>query len=133
MEYRRINWLDIEAKGNVEWLISVSKEIQPALKAIADRHIEDNLPVIIEGDFIHPELSAAFNNPRVKTIFIHEPSCEQILQNYFSREGVEQVHRADVSYAFGNWLKERCEENNISVFESRPWDSLLERVVLSLN
>jgi 2-phosphoglycerate kinase len=45
----------------------------PGLKAIVDNHIEDDVPVIIEGDFIYPELAASFENPRVKSIYIYEP------------------------------------------------------------
>jgi len=70
-----------------------------------------------------------FNNPRVKTMFIHEPSREQILQNYFSREEKNQPHRADISFAFGNRLKEICGNLNIPVIESRPWDTILERML----
>ena len=39
-----------------------------------------------------------------------------------SREGTSQAHRADISHAWGNWLKENCELHNVPVIESRPWD-----------
>ena len=33
----------------------MGKELFPALREIALRHVEDRLPVIIEGDFLNPE------------------------------------------------------------------------------
>jgi len=60
-----VNWMDIGVNGNVEWLKSVSEELIPALRAIVERHIEDDLPVIIEGDFIYPKFTASFDNPKI--------------------------------------------------------------------
>jgi len=103
------------------------------LSAIIKDHLLENIPMILEGDFIHPELSTSFNNSRVKTIFIHEFSQEQISQNYFIREGKHQAHRASISYAYGIWLKETCKKHHIPVIESRPWDNLVERVIVCLS
>ena len=80
-----VNWKDVGVDENVNWLVAVSNELAPALKEIADRHIEDNVPVIIEGDFIHPSLTASFNNAQVKSIFVQESSKEHIVQNYVSK------------------------------------------------
>jgi 2-phosphoglycerate kinase len=57
-----INWIDIGVLGNVDWLINVSKEIIPGLKSIVNNHLESNIPVIMEGDFIYPEFTVSFNN-----------------------------------------------------------------------
>lgn len=56
--------MDIGVRGNVKWLIDVSKEMIPGLRAVADNHIEADVPVIIEGDFIHPEFAASFKNQK---------------------------------------------------------------------
>ncbi|MCL2189981.1 MAG: hypothetical protein FWC16_13520 [Defluviitaleaceae bacterium] len=126
------NWRNQSVEWVVERLIGVSYAWMAGLQAVIKDRLEENLPMILEGDFIHPELAVSLNNPRIKTIFIHEPSREQILQNYRAREGKEQAHRADVSHAFGNWLKVRCTEFGIPVIESRPWDDVVERVVAIL-
>lgn len=128
-----INWLDIGVDGNVNWLIDVSREMVSVLRAIADRHLEDKLPVIIEGDFIHPEITMSFDSPEVKSVFIQEPDKSQIMQNYLSREsGALQEYRAEISVAYGKWIADTCRQNNIKVIESRPWDTALTRVVESL-
>jgi len=117
----------------VERLRGVSQAWLPGLQAVIKDRIEENIPMVMEGDFILPELAASLNNPRIKTIFLHEPLREQILQNYLSREGTHQPHRADISRSWGNWLKENCKRHNVPVVESRPWDNLMERVLALLS
>ncbi|MGE5677766.1 MAG: hypothetical protein ACM3ZR_06880 [Pseudomonadota bacterium] len=128
-----INWMDIGVSGNVKWLIDVSKEMIPGLKAIVDNHIEADVPVIIEGDFIHPEFAAAFENPKVKAIYICEPDKNQILQNYLAREsGDLQYFRADISVEYGNWLVNTCGKLGINAIGSRPWDTAVDRIIESI-
>lgn len=120
--------------GTVSWLIDVSKEMSPVLKAIVDRHIEDNLPVIIEGDFIHPELALAFDHTQVKSIFVHESEQQQIVQNYAVREGGElQSGRAEVSIAYSVWIADTCKRLGLDVIESRPWITVLRRATKCLD
>ncbi|MGG3452813.1 hypothetical protein [Paenibacillus rhizolycopersici] len=129
-----VDWKEIGVDGNVNWLIEVSKEMSPVLKELANRHIEDQLPVIIEGDFIHPELTLSFDHPEVKSIFVHEPDRNQIVQNYLAREGGELQHfRAEVSIAYGDWIADTCKRNGIKWIESRPWNTVLSRALKSLN
>lgn len=128
-----VNWRDIGVDGNVNWLIDVSKEMIPVLKKLVNRHIEDKLPIIIEGDFIYPEFTISFENPEVKSIFVIESDINQILQNYLSREGGELQHyRAEISIAYGKWIADTCNQNGIRVIESRPWDTVLTRAIKSL-
>jgi len=118
--------------ASVKRLIDVGCMLTPGLAAVIDDHLAEDIPMILEGDFILPELAASFTskNPRVKAIFMHEPSREQILQNYFTREASLQEFRADVSHAYGNWLVKECSKLGIPIVESRPWDTLIERVVI---
>ncbi|WP_024831702.1 hypothetical protein [Ruminiclostridium josui] len=128
-----IDWMDIGVSGNVKWLIDVSKEMIPGIKAIVENHIESGVPVIIEGDFIHPELTASFENSKVKSVYINEPDKNQILQNYLAREGGELQHfRSDISIEYGAWLVNTCEKLGIKVVESRPWDNVIDRIIESI-
>jgi len=128
-----VDWKSIGVEGNVNWLIDVSKEMIPVLKELTNRHLEDKLPVIIEGDFIYPEFTISFDNPEVKSIFITEPDINQIMQNYLSREGGElQKYRAEISIAYGKWIADTCKQHKIRVIESRPWDTALTRAIESL-
>jgi len=128
-----VNWKDIGVDRNVNWLIDVSKEMIPVLKALVNRHLEDKLPVIIEGDFIYPEFTVSFDNPEVKSIFINEPDINQIIENYLQREGGELQHyRAEISIAYGKWLADSCKKNNIKVIDARPWNTALARAIEAL-
>lgn len=128
-----IDWKNIGIDDNVKWLIDVSKEMVPVLRALVDRHLEDKLPVIIEGDFIYPEFIASFDNPEVRSVFIIESDVNQVMQNYLSREsGDLQEHRAEISIAYGEWLVDTCKKYRISLIEARPWSTALTRVVESL-
>jgi 2-phosphoglycerate kinase len=125
-----VNWTEIDIEGNVKWLIDVSKEMIPGIKAIVNRHIEDRLPVIIEGDFIYPEFTLSFGNSEVKSIYVHEPDKNQIVQNFFAREGGDlQYFRADISIAYDDWILNSCKKAGVKFIESRPWDTLLDRVI----
>ncbi len=125
-----VNWIEIGIDKNVDWLIDVSKEMIPVLKELVNRHIEDKLPVIIEGDFIYPEFTKSFDNPEVKSIFVIESDKNQILQNYLSREGGDLQHyRAEISIAYGKWIADTCNQHGIRVIESRPWDTVLTRAI----
>jgi 2-phosphoglycerate kinase len=117
----------------VRRLIDVGRALMPGLAAVIHDHIAEYIPMILEGDFILPELCASVTHPKVKSVFLYEPSKEQILQNYLEREGTPQHFRADVSHAYGNWLAESCSSFGIPVVTSRPWDDLMERVIDSLN
>lgn len=124
------SWEKAGVQGNVNWLIDVSKEMAPVLKKLVDRHIEDNVPIIMEGDFIHPEFTSSFGNPLIKSIFLRESDKNQILQNYLSREGGDyQQFRAEISIAYGNWIADTCEQIGIPLIEARPWDTALSRAI----
>jgi len=124
-------WRSEGIEANMQRLISVGRSFKPGLEAVIKNHINTNIPVIIEGDFILPELCAAFESPKVKSIFIHEPSKNQILSNYLIREGERgpQHHRAEVSHCYGNWLAAECGKYGLPIIESRPWNTIIERVL----
>ena len=129
-----IDWREMGAAANVEWLINVSREISPALKAVVEAvHIADSEPCIIEGDFIHPELCASFADAKVKSVFIREGDAGQIIHNYLKREGIQQPYRAEISRNHGDWLADVCVSRSIPVVEARPWSNLMERVIDSLS
>ena len=127
------NWRDEGIDNAVSRLIDAGQALSPGLTAVVNDHLEENIPMILEGDFILPDFAASFENPRIRSLFIHEPSKEQILQNYLSREGEVQQFRTDVSHSYGNWLTENCLNHDIPVILSRPWNNLMERIINALS
>ena len=125
-----VDWKDIGVSKNVDWLISVSKEMIPALTAIVNNHLEEDVPVIIEGDFVHPEFAISFDDCRVKSLFVLETDRNQIIQNYLAREGgALQEYRADISVEYGMWISSICKQLGIELIEARPWDAVLDRAI----
>lgn len=125
------DWQNEGIEATMEQLIDVGMAFKPGLESVIKNHIDTNIPVIIEGDFILPELSSSFESANVKSIFIHESSRNQILNNYLSREKESELqhYRSDVSYRYGNWLVSECAKYNLPVIESRPWDTVIERAI----
>ena len=121
-----------EAEDIVAPLIHFGRSLTPGLIAVVEDHIAEKIPMIMEGDFILPELATSFDNPRIRSVFIYEPSKEQILQNYLAREGTLQYNRTEESYVYGNWLKDNCYRSGLPILDSRPWDTLMERLIAEL-
>ena len=123
----------LAAEEIVEQGIEVGQVMTPALQAVIDNHIEECQPVVLEGDFIHPALAAQYSS-QVRAVFIYEPDESQILANYLHREPEEgpQPFRARVSWLKGEWLKREAEHFGLTVLLSRPWDTLLSRLIASV-
>ncbi len=124
----------------VEQGIAIGAAMTPALEAVIANHLDERQPVVLEGDFILPTLAAQAtfgdhpNQGRVRSLFIYEPDEAQIRANYARREPEqgEQAFRARVSGLYGEWLKRECERLGLPVIPSRPWETLLERLVAQL-
>lgn len=113
--------------------LEIGRVMTPALQAVIDNHLESQQPIILEGDFIHPELAAPYKE-QVRAVFIYEPDESQILANYLRREpeSGSQAFRAQVSWLKGEWLKREAERLGQTVLLSRPWDTLLSRLIATV-
>ena len=104
----------------------VADALRPGLLAVIADHIEFGAPVVIEGDYVTPDLAAGFG-AAVRAVVIAEDDEHQILANFASREpdGGEQRHRARVSVLVGAELARRADcADRVStavVVPARPW------------
>ena len=127
------DWQAAGIQSNVSWLIDVGREMIPALKALVERHIEDKVPVIIEGDFVSPDLLKLLDRPLARAVFLQD-DIPQIVENYMAREGGEpQRFRAEVSAAYGRWIEGVCSLTDCPVIAARPWETALTRVLDALS
>ena len=121
----------------VELHISVARLMSPALKAVIMNHIEERTPIVLEGDYILPELLLDdpvhndWHPERVRAVFLFEPDERQLVQNFLSREPSEgeQRGRAHVSRLYGEWLQKECDTYGVPALPARPWESLFDRIV----
>ncbi len=120
---------DLSAERIVELHIAVCRVMSAAIQAVVSNHVETSTPIVLEGDYVLPEVLTRIASP-VAGVFLHEPDEKQILRNFAQREPVagEQAKRAHVSWLFGRWLKGECARYGAIALEPRPWNTLLDRI-----
>lgn len=124
------------AEDILEQHLAVADALQPALEAVIARHLENWMPLVLEGDYLLPSLAAQTHfvgapaEGRVKAVFLVEADERRLVQNFLGREPEEgeQDKRARVSWLYGQRLEEEARQHGVAALLTRPWDSLLERV-----
>jgi 2-phosphoglycerate kinase len=111
--------------------LSVCRVMTPAIQAVIANHIETRTPVVLDGDYLLPEMVVGLDAARVKGVFLYEPDEAQIVQNYALREPDEgeQTGRARVSCLFGEWLRDECQRLGLIALPARPWATVQTRIL----
>lgn len=123
--------------GILQLHLAVAEALTPAFVAVIANHLETDMPLIFEGDYLVPSLAVRdqFQDMaaagRVRSIFLDEPVERQLVANYAGREPVagEQSVRAKVSVLFGAWLAAEAARHGVPMVRARPWSSLERRVL----
>jgi 2-phosphoglycerate kinase len=125
--------MQMSAEEILELHLSVCRGMSPAFEGVIANHLESHTPVVLEGDYLLPELLAKFKG-EVQGVFLYEDDKDQLVSNYLTREPLEgpQTGRAQVSWLYGQWLKADCERLGLTALPSRPWETTLERVIEAL-
>lgn len=132
--------------------ITVGTAMMRPLSVTIAHHVfvESAGPLIIEGDGILPALAAQTSFPSihfeaapvgksVRSVFLVEPDEEVVIRNIrqrgrgfasFSPKEQETLMRA--SWLYGQWLRRQTDHYNLPIVESRPWETLVERVVRAI-
>ena len=107
--------------------------MRPGIEAVITDHIRSATPVVVEGDYLLPDVGAGFGD-HVRTVVISEPDERQITANYLSREPgtAEQRFRAAVSAGFDAELRVRAARTGVPVVAARPWSDNVDRVDAAL-
>jgi 2-phosphoglycerate kinase len=111
--------------------------LAPAYEAVIANHLESDVPLVLEGDYILPALAAQTefggfpNNGRVRGLFLHEEEEAQFVHNYLQREPAAgpQEGRARVSWLFSQWLQQQALEVGCAVMPARLWANSFERIL----
>jgi hypothetical protein len=94
------------ARGEIlELHISVCRVMAPAVAAVVANHVETRTPIVLEGDYLLPEMVTGPRRYGGRGI-PHEPYETQIVRNFVGREpeGGDPAKRARVNWLFGQWL-----------------------------
>jgi 2-phosphoglycerate kinase len=130
----------------VEGLIKVGRGISPGLEIIVSHHLNLKIPLVLEGDGLTPEFAglARFGgipaDGLVRSVFIYEPEETELYRNMQKRgrgfnEMSETTRQRDVkaSWLYGRWLLEEATRFGLPVLETRPQETLLERIIGTVN
>lgn len=107
-----------------------------------ENHVDQDIPIIIEGDGILPSLLARSpiqvraTGGRVRAVFVVEPDEVALHANIVARHrwlnGVSDAAvwtEARTKWLYGQWLAQEARRNMLPVVEPRPWSLLVERLV----
>ena len=127
----------LSAEQVFEQGLEVGRVMAAGLEAVIANHLAEQTPVVLEGDFIHPELAARPhfddqpNDGRVRSVFLYERDETQLLANFALREPGDEppTKRARASWLYGEWLKSEAGRWGQPILEARPWSSLFERLL----
>jgi len=121
----------------VAHMVRYGSVMAEALERVIANHLEDDHPIVLEGDFILPTVAIQDvyagipNNGRVQGLFVHEEEA-QIARNYELREGGEQSGRAQISWRNSEWLRVEAERLGVPTLAARPWETGFERALALL-
>lgn len=114
--------------------VEVCRAMSAPLAAVIENHVRTGMPVILEGDYILPELVDRYPND-VRAVYLTDDDRDQYVANFRAREpdAGEQVRRADASVEFGRWLNSECEKFGFEAIPARPWGTVIDRVRAALS
>jgi 2-phosphoglycerate kinase len=125
-------------------LIADGEALSPALEVVIENHIDQRLPVVLEGDAILPALLARppvqtrAAGGRVRAVFLVEPDERLLLATVLAR-GREHTWMTEAElravvrgrWLYGQWLTDQARRAGFPVLEPRPWDTLAERIAVT--
>lgn len=117
----------------LEIMVSYANAMTKALELVINNHLEEERPMILEGDFIAPALCKMLledsrTKDRVKAIIVTEDDLSQIVSNYHVREGTIQEGRSALSLKYNDWLKAQVQGTDVLTVPARPWETAAERI-----
>ncbi len=105
-----------------------------ALEPVIAEHLGSSEPVVLDGDFLLPDLAARGSfegvpaDGRVGALFLYDDE-QQLLENFRRREGEEQPRRARASWRYSEYLRAECERLGVPSLSASPWETVLDRAL----
>jgi len=107
----------------------VCEALRPAFAAVIADHVEYAAPVVMEGDYLTPDLVLALPGA-VRAVVLVEPDEGTLVANFGAREPHldAQRHRARVSLLVGARLAAGAHALGAPVVPARPWADQVDRI-----
>ena len=121
-------------------LIAVSEVLSAPLEVVIENHVDQGLPIVIEGDGIIPSLLSRTpvveRLEMVRTAFIVEPDESEVLANVLARGRYDERitkdelrNEARSKWLYGQWLAREAARYDLPVIQPRPWGTLVQRLL----
>jgi 2-phosphoglycerate kinase len=116
----------------VDHTLAITAELAAGFRAVIADHLAFRAPMVLEGDYLTPDLVAGLDGARA--VVISEPDEDLIVQNLLARESDAgaQRRRARVSAFHDAALVTAADRAGVPTVRSRPFDSVLARVEQAL-
>jgi 2-phosphoglycerate kinase len=128
-----------EAFDPEDGLVAVGEAVAPAIEVVIENHVDQRIPVVIEGDGILPSLferesvRTRATNGRIRAVYLTEPDPEELYANLVARgangwrEDLRWYARRSATY--GEWLTAEAERRGLPTVPARPWETLVDRIL----
>jgi 2-phosphoglycerate kinase len=123
-------------------LIAVGEVMATAIEAVVLNHLDQRHPVVIEGDGILPSLltrpllGERLTAGGFHAVFVVEHDENALLNNMLARgRGFDRLIASEVrtearaKALFSRWIAVEAFNRGLPMIESRPWDTLAERII----
>lgn len=128
-------------------LIKTAQVMSRAVEIVIAHHIATQTPVIIEGDGILPSLATrrpmANMSPdagQLRAVFLVEEEEAALHTSALKRKRGFEDHLEEqqnkiirANWLYGQWLKEEANQLSLPVLHSRPYETLVERILQIIN
>ena len=120
-------------------LTAIGELVAPAIEVVIENHVDQRIPVVIEGDGILPSLferesvRARATGGRICAVYLTEPDAGALHANLVARgaDGWRDDLRwyAAKSAAYGAWLTHEAQRRGLPTVAARPRDTLANRIL----
>jgi 2-phosphoglycerate kinase len=117
-------------------LVTVGELMTPAIEVVIENHVDQRIPVVIEGDGILPSLferasvRARATEGRIRAVFLYEPDADALYANMQARRvGLFSQAHARKNFLYGKWLRQEAERRGLPTVAARPWHTLVDRIL----
>ena len=128
-----------EAFDPRDGLVAIGEAVSPAIEVVIENHVDQRMPVVIEGDGILPSiferdsLRSRATGSRVRAVFLTEADAGALYENLVARGA--DTWRDDLrwyarrSVAYGQWLSAEAERRGLPTISARPRETLVDRIL----
>jgi 2-phosphoglycerate kinase len=125
--------------GKADYLVALhireAETLTPAMEAFLDHEMMERNRFVFHAAWITPDLAARKTQTEgVRAAFIDEKDTEPLLASIVKRSGrTEPSYRqevmTEVGRLYGDWLREGAERLGLPIVQSRPHDTLVDRIL----